>query len=329
MQKRTLGLACGLEVSALGLGCMGMSANYGPIEGRSEMIAVLRGAVDRGVTFFDTAEVYGPWTNEELVGEGLEPVRDQVVLATKFGIDIDQQTGERRNALNSRPDHIRRVAEASLKRLRTDRIDLYYQHRVDPDVPIEDVAGTVRDLIAEGKVKAFGLSEAAAGTIRRAHAIQPVAAVQNEYSLWARESEAEVLPTCAELGIGFVPWSPLGQGFLTGQIRPDATFEKSDVRSWFPRFAPDAMQTNFALVELVTRVAKRKGATPAQIALAWILAQGPMIVPIPGTRKLTRLEENLASAEIELSPSDLNEINAAAAEVRIAGGRANGHEEYR
>lgn len=328
MQKRQLGNA-GPLVSAIGLGCMGMSAGYGPPQDRNEMIAVLRGAVDRGVTFFDTAEVYGPWTNEDLVGEGLQPVRDQVVIATKFGQNVDQQTGKRGEGYNSRPERIRQVAEGSLKRLRTDIIDLFYLHRVDPLVPIEDVAGTVKDLIAEGKVKAFGLSEVGASTIRRAHAVLPVAAVQNEYSLWARESEAEVLPACKELGISLVPWSPLGQGFLTGKIKPGATFAQADVRSWFPRFTPEAIEANYALVELVTRVGARKQATPAQVALAWLLAKGPMIVPIPGTRNIGRLEENMGAAAVSLSPEDIVEMDAAAAAVQVVGARANGREAYR
>ncbi|MDX8532775.1 aldo/keto reductase [Mesorhizobium sp. VK25A] len=324
MKKRIIGESR-LEVSAIGLGCMGMSANYGTPPDRSEMIGLLRKAVERGVTFFDTAEAYGPFTNEELVGEGLAPVRDQVVIATKFGFDIDPQTRERRG-FNSRPDHIRAVCEASLKRLRTDRIDLFYQHRVDPNVPMEDVAGTVKELTAEGKVRHFGLSEVSASTIRRAHAVQPVTAVQNEYSLWARDVEAQVLPACEELGIGLVPWSPLGQGFLTGKVAPDATFEKSDVRSWFPRFKPEAMKANQALVVLLQRVAADKGATPAQIALAWLLAKKPWIVPIPGTRKLHRLEENLASAEIELTAQDLRAIGAAASQIPVEGARGTGRE---
>jgi aryl-alcohol dehydrogenase-like predicted oxidoreductase len=326
MKTRVLGRS-GLEVSALALGCMGMSANYGPPENKSEMIALLRTAVDRGITFFDTAEVYGPFSNEELVGEGLAPVRDQVVIATKFGFDIDPETKERRG-FNSRPDHIRQVAEASLKRLRTDVIDLFYQHRVDPNVPIEEVAGTVQDLIREGKVKHFGLSEAGAATIRRAHAVQPVAALQNEYSLWARDPEAEVLPVCEELGIGFVPWSPLGQGFLTGKVNPSATFDTSDARSWFPRFTPEAMQANQALVDLLNRIAVRKRATPAQIALAWLLAQKPWIVPIPGTRKLHRLEENMAAADVVLTADDLRDIEEAASRIKVQGARGTGHEQY-
>jgi aryl-alcohol dehydrogenase-like predicted oxidoreductase len=326
MRMRKLGRN-GLDISALGLGCMGMSTNYGPSGSRDDMVALFRTAVDRGITFFDTAEVYGPFSNEELVGEGLAPVRDQVVIATKFGFDIDLATRERRG-LNSRPDHIKRVAEASLKRLRTDVIDLFYQHRVDPNVPIEDVAGAVKELVDEGKVRHFGLSEAGAATIHRAHAGQPVAAVQNEYSLWARDSEAEVLPICEELGIGFLPWSPLGQGFLTGKVDPNATFDKSDVRSWFPRFTPEAMKANQALVDLLNRIAVRKQATSAQIALAWLLAQKPWIVPIPGTRKLHRLEENMASADVELTVDDLREIDGAASKIEVQGARGTGHEQY-
>ncbi|MFL9826251.1 aldo/keto reductase [Rhodoplanes sp. SY1] len=326
MKARDLGRS-GLRVSALGLGCMGMSANYGTPGDKGAMIALLRDAVDRGVTFFDTAEVYGPFTNEELVGEGLAPVRDKVVIATKFGFDIDPVTAERRG-FDSRPDHIRTAVEASLVRLRTDVIDLLYQHRVDPGTPIEDVAGAVKDLIAEGKVRYFGLSEAGATTIRRAHAVQPVAAVQSEYSLWARDPEAEVLPACRELRIGFVPWSPLGQGFLTGTVAPGQAFTTSDVRSWFPRFTPEAMKANQALVDLITRVADRKGVTPAQIAIAWLLAQDPWIVPIPGTRKPSRLEENLAAAEIVLAPEELDELTTAAAGIEIVGGRGTGHEQY-
>jgi aryl-alcohol dehydrogenase-like predicted oxidoreductase len=306
---------------------MGMSTNYGPPEDKGEMITLLRQAVERGVTFFDTAEVYGPFSNEELVGEGLAPVRDQVMIATKFGFDLVPETGVRRG-LNSRPGHIRAVAEASLRRLKTEVIDLLYQHRVDPNVPIEDVAGTVKDLIAEGKVRCFGLSEAAAETIRRAHAVQPVTALQSEYSLWARDPEAAVLPVCEELGIGFVPWSPLGQGFLTGKVDPDATFDKSDVRSRFPRFTPEAMRTNQALIGLVQHLAAVKGATPAQIALAWLLAQKPWIVPIPGTRKLHRLEENMAAADVELTPADLDEITTAASTIEIKGARGTGAEKY-
>jgi len=326
MQKRKLGKS-GLEVSALGLGCMGMSANYGPPENRQEMIALIQTAVDLGVTFFDTAEVYGPFTNEELVGEALASMRDEVVIATKFGFDIDPQTHER-HGFNSRPEHIRKVVEASLKRLRTDRIDLLYQHRVDPKVPIEEVASTVKDLIAEGKVKHFGLSEASAQTIRRAHAVQPVAALQSEYSLWARDPEAEVLPTCEALGIGFVPWSPLGQGFLTGKVDVGTTFVSSDVRSWFPRFTPEAIQANQPIVHLLGDIAVRKHATPAQIALAWLLAQKPWIAPIPGTRKMHRLVENLGAAAIELTPDDLRNIDAAATKIEVQGARGTGHEIY-
>ncbi|ACL60964.1 aldo/keto reductase [Methylobacterium nodulans] len=324
MHKRSLG---SLDVSAIGLGCMGLSMNYGPATDVKEGVDLIRAAFDRGVTLFDTAEVYGPFTNEELVGQALAPVRDRVVIATKFGFAIDPQTRERRG-LDSRPGHIREVVEASLKRLRTDRIDLLYQHRVDPEVAIEDVAGTVKDLIAEGKVLHFGLSEAGAGTIRRAHAVQPVAAVQSEYSLWARDPEAEVLPVCEELGIGFVPWSPLGQGFLTGKVDPNATFDKSDVRSWFPRFTPEAMKVNQALVDLLNRIAERKQVTSAQIALAWLLAQKPWIVPIPGTRKLHRLEENLASADVSLSADDLREIEDAASKIEVLGARGTGQETY-
>src|SRR5208337_3397201 len=319
MRTRKLGNS-GLEVSALGFGCMGMSTNYGPSDNKQKMIGVLRAAVDRGVTFFDTAEVYGPFTNEELVGKALAPVRDRVVIATKFGFDIDPHTKERRG-LNSRPEHIRQVVEESLKRLNTQVIDLYYQHRVDPTVPIEDVAGTVRDLITAGRVTHFGLSEASAETIRRAHAVQPVAAVQSKYSLWARDPEPEILPTCEELGIGFVPWSPLGQGFLTGKVNADMTFASSDVRSRFPRFTPEARKANQPLVELLQRIAERKKATPAQIALAWLLAQKPWIVPIPGTRKLERLEENIGAAKVELTSDDLREIDEAASRIEVKGAR--------
>jgi aryl-alcohol dehydrogenase-like predicted oxidoreductase len=324
MQKRKLG---NLEVSALGLGCMGMSANYGPPADRQEMIALIRAAVDHGVTLFDTAESYGPFTNEDLVGEALAPVRNQVVIATKFGHNIDPETGQRRG-FNSRPEHIRQVAEESLKRLKTDIVDLFYQHRVDPNVPIEDVAGAVKNLIQEGKVRHFGLSEAGPQTIRRAHAVQPVAAVQSEYSLWTRDPEAEVLPTCEELGIGFVPWSPLGQGFLTAKVDSVMTFDAADVRSRFPRFTPDARKANQPLVDLLSRVATRKHATPAQIALAWLLAQKPWIVPIPGTRKLQRLEENLAAATVQLKPEHLNEIDATAAKIKVHGARGHGQERY-
>lgn len=326
MQKRALGNS-GLEVSALGLGCMGMSANYGPSPDKQTMIALLRTAVERDVTFFDTAETYGPFTNEELVGEALAPLRDQVVIATKFGFSFGPN-GERLEGLNSRPEHIKQVADASLKRLKTDVIDLFYQHRVDPSVPIEEVAGAVKDLIQEGKVKHFGLSEAGAQTIRRAHAVQPVAAVQNEYSLWARDPEAEVLPVCDELGIGFVPWSPLGQGFLTGKVDPTMTFDRSDVRSWFPRFTPENRTANQALVDLLGEIATLKGATPAQIALAWLLAQKPWIVPIPGTRKLERLDENLGAANVELTADDLRAIDAAASRIEVHGARGTGRERY-
>ena len=320
MQTRTLGNS-GLKVSAIGLGCMGMTSAYGPPADRQDMIALLRAAVERGVTFFDTAEAYGPFANEELVGEALAPLRERVVIATKFGFDIDLQTGARGSGVNSRPGHIKAVAEAALKRLRTDRIDLFYQHRVDPDVPMEDVAGAVRDLIAEGKVKHFGLSEAGAGSIRRAHAVQPVAAVQSEYSLWWRGAESEVLPTLQELGIGFVCFSPLGAGFLTGKIDEHTTFESTDFRNAVPRFAPDALKANMALVELVRSVAVRKGATPAQIALAWLLAQQPWIVPIPGTTRLHRLDENLGALAVELTAGDLQEIDRAAAAIPLQGAR--------
>ncbi|OUJ11612.1 aldo/keto reductase [Acetobacter sp. DsW_063] len=326
MKMRELGRG-GLTVSALGLGCMGMSANYGVPGDKAEMIRLLRDAVDHGVTFFDTAETYGPFVNEELVGEGLAPVRDKVVIATKFGFDIDPATGAR-NGFTSKPAHIRQVVDGSLKRLRTDVIDLLYQHRVDPETPIEDVAGTVKDLIAEGKVKHFGLSEAGPQTIRRAHAEQRVTALQSEYSLWARDVEAEVLPTCRELGIGFVPWSPLGQGFLTGTVKAGQSFGKDDVRSWFPRFTPEAMQANQALVDVVTGVAAAKGLTPAQIALAWLLAQDSSIVPIPGTTKLHRLEENIASADVELTAAELRHLADAADSIPIQGGRGTGKEQY-
>jgi aryl-alcohol dehydrogenase-like predicted oxidoreductase len=319
MQKRILGKS-GLEVSAIGLGCMGMSFSYGPPKDKGEMIALLRGAVERGVTFFDTAEVYGPFINEELVGEALAPVRDQVVIATKFGFAIgaDPRSAP---ALNSRPDHIKAVADASLKRLRTDTIDLFYQHRVDPDVPIEDVAGAVGDLIRAGKVKHFGLSEAGAQTIRRAHAVQPVAALQSEYSLWWRPAEAEVIPTLEELGIGMVPYSPLGRGFLTGAINATTTFAKDDFRSTLPRFAPEAVKANLAVVELLAQIATEKQATPAQIALAWLLAQKPWIAPIPGTTKLNRLDENIAAASVNLTAGDLQRIEDAAAQITIEGAR--------
>jgi aryl-alcohol dehydrogenase-like predicted oxidoreductase len=320
MQKRKLGKR-NLEVSALGLGCMGMSANYGPPADKQEMIGIIRAAVDRGVTFFDTAEVYGPFVNEELVGEALAPFRGQVVIATKFGFDLDPETAQRRGGLNSQPVHIKAVAEASLKRLKVDAIDLFYQHRVDPNVPIEQVAGAVKDLIAEGKVKHFGLSEPGAQTIRRAHAVQPVTAVQSEYSLWYRGPEAEILPTLEELGIGFVPFSPLGAGFLTGKMDETTQFDSSDFRARVPRFAPEALKANLALVDLLRDVAERKGTTPAQIALAWLLAQKPWIVPIPGTTKLHRLDENLGAVAIELTSDDLRGINAAASKIPLQGAR--------
>ncbi len=320
MQKRKLGNS-NLEVSALGLGCMGMSSAYGPAADKQEMIALLRTAVERGVTFFDTAEVYGPFANEELVGEALVPLRDQVVIATKFGFDLDPNTASRTGGLNSRPEHIKQVAEASLRRLRTDVIDLFYQHRVDPNVPIEDVAGAVKDLIQEGKVRHFGLSEAAAKTIRRAHAVQPVTAVQSEYSLWTRDPEAEVLPTLEELGIGFVPFSPLGAGFLTGKIDTNTTFHGTDFRNISPRFTLEARKANQALVDLLGKVAEQKQATPAQIALAWLLAQKPWIVPIPGTTKLHRLEENIGAANVELTADDLRELEDAAAKIQVQGAR--------
>ena len=321
MQKRKLGNS-NLEVSALGLGCMGMSDSYGPPADRQEMVALLRSAVERGVTFFDTAEVYGPFTNEELVGEALSPVRDQVVIATKFGFKLNPGGG-----VDSRPEHIKEVAEASLKRLRTDVIDLFYQHRVDPDVPIEDVAGAVKDLIQEGKVKHFGLSEAGVQTIRRAHAVQPVTALQSEYSLWTRAPEAEVLPTLEELGIGFVPFSPLGRGFLTGKMDEKTTFESSDFRNALPRFTPEARKANHVLVDLLGEIAKQKNATPAQIALAWLLAQKPWIVPIPGTTKLHRLEENIGAVDLELTPDDLGEIDRAASKITVHGDRYPEHME--
>lgn len=307
-----------LTVSALGLGCMGLNYHRGPAPDRKEMIALVRAAVERGVTFFDTAEVYGPFTNEELVGEALEPVRNKAVIATKFGYDLGPAgTG----GLNSRPERIRLAAEESLKRLRVDAIDLYYQHRVDPDVPIEDVAGAVKDLIAQGKVKHFGLSEAGASTIRRAHAVQPVAAIQSEYSLWWRQPEAEVLPVCEELGIGFVPFSPLGRGFLTGKIDETTSFGGNDNRASLPRFTPEARKANRPVVELLEEIAAKHHATPAQIALAWLLAQKPWIVPIPGTTKLGRLDENIAAASLELTPDDLGHIEKAAAKITVAGDR--------
>jgi aryl-alcohol dehydrogenase-like predicted oxidoreductase len=319
MQKRKLGKS-NLEVSAIGLGCMGMSFGYGPPKNKQEMISVIRSAVELGVTFFDTAEVYGPFTNEELVGEALAPVREQVVIATKFGFKFDSETGKQAG-LDSRPEHIKQVAEASLKRLRTNVIDLLYQHRVDPDVPIEDVAGAVKDLIQEGKVKHFGLSEAGVQTIRRAHAVQPVTALQSEYSLWWREPEAEIIPALEELGIGFVPFSPLGKGFLTGKIDENTTFDSTDFRNTVPRFAPEARKANRALVDLLETIAQRKKATSAQIALAWLLAQKPWIVPIPGTTKLHRLQENVAAASIELSQGDLREIESATSEITVQGAR--------
>jgi aryl-alcohol dehydrogenase-like predicted oxidoreductase len=318
MQKRKLGNS-GLEVSALGLGCMGMSYAYGVTPDRQEMISLLRAAVDRGVTFFDTAEVYGPFTNEELVGEALAPVRDQVVIATKFGFKISAEG--KQVGVDSRPEHIREVAEASLQRLRTDRIDLFYQHRVDPEVPIEEVAGAVKALIDEGKVKHFGLSEAGVPTIRRAHAVQPVAALQSEYSLWWRRPEEETLAALEELGIGFVPFSPLGRGFLTGKIDENTTFESGDFRNIVPRFTPEARKANQVVVDLLRRIGEQKNATPAQVALAWLLAQKPWIVPIPGTTKLSRLEENLGAASVELTAADLAEIDGAAREIKVEGAR--------
>ncbi len=320
MQKRTLGNS-GLEVSALGLGCMRMSFGDSPVGDRQEMIAFLQAAVERGITFFDTAEVYGPYTNEELVGEALEPFRGQVVIATKFGFQLNPDGSPGWMGLNSRPEHIRQVAEASLKRLRVESIELLYQHRVDPDVPIEDVAGAVRDLIQEGKVKHFGLSEASAETIRRAHAVQPVTALQSEYSLWFREPEAEILPTLEKLGIGFVPFSPLGRGYLTGKIDENTTFDSSDIRSRSPRYTPEARKANQVVIDLLTRIGEQKGATPAQIALAWLLAQKPWIVPIPGSRKLERLEENIGAVYIELTAGDLREIEEALAKMTIQGDR--------
>ena len=320
MQKRKLGNS-NLEVSALGLGCMGMSFGYGPPADKQEMISLIRSAVERGVTFFDTAEVYGPFTNEELVGEALAPFRGQVVIATKFGWKPASDGESRWSELDSRPEHIKEVAEGSLKRLRVDAIDLFYQHRVDPDMPIEDVAGAVKDLIQEGKVKHFGLSEAGVQTIRRAHAVQPVTALQSEYSLWWRGPEEDVLPALEELGIGFVPFSPLGRGFLTGKMNENTTFESSDLRNTLPRFTPEARKANKALVHLRGEIAKRKKATPAQIALAWLLAQKPWIVPIPGTTKLHRLEENIGAAAIELTSDDLREIETAASQIKVEGAR--------
>jgi len=317
MKKRKLGNS-NLEVSSVGLGCMGMSVSYGPPADKQEMISLIRTAVERGITFFDTAEAYGPFKNEELLGEALAPVRDQVAIATKFGFKFE---GDKQSGTDSRPEHIKEVAEASLKRLKTDHIDLFYQHRVDPAVAIEEVAGAVKDLIQEGKVKHFGLSEAGVQTIRRAHAVQPVTALQSEYSLWWREPEAEVLPTVEELGIGFVPFSPLGRGFLTGKIDENTTFDSSDFRNSVPRFTPEARKANQALVDLLSRVAERKKATPAQIALAWLLAQKPWIVPIPGTTKAQRLEENIGAAAVELTSDDLREIDDAASTITVQGAR--------
>jgi aryl-alcohol dehydrogenase-like predicted oxidoreductase len=320
MQKRKLGNN-NLEVSALGLGCMGMSFSYKPFPEKHEAIALIRAAVDRGVTFFDTAEVYGPFTNEELVGEALAPVRDKVVIATKFGFDINPDGSQGGKGLNSQPEHIKQAAEGSLNRLKTDYIDLFYQHRVDPSVPIEEVAGAVKELIQQGKVRHFGLSEAGVQTIRRAHAVQPVTALQSEYSLWWRKPEAEVIPALEELGIGLVPFSPLGKGFLTGKIDESRTFDKADIRSTIPRFTPEARKANQALVDLLGRIAAQKKATPAQIALAWLLAQKPWIAPIPGTTKLHRLEENIGSVEVELTAGDLREIDSAASKISIEGAR--------
>lgn len=323
MQKRILGKS-GLEVSALGLGCMGMSFSYGPPKDKEEMISLLRTAVERGITFFDTAEVYGPFTNEELVGEALAPLRDRVVIATKFGFDTSVDPRAMKGSgpvLNSRPEHIKEVAEASLKRLRTDVIDLFYQHRVDPDVPIEEVAGAVKELIREGKVKHFGLSEAGVQTIRRAHAVHPVAAVQNEYSLWFRRPEEGLLQTLEELGIGLVPYSPLGKGFLTGKMDENTTFDSTDFRSTLPRFTPEALKANQALVDLLGKIAAEKNATPARIALSWLLAQKPWIVPIPGTTKLERLDENIGAVAVELTIDDLSNIERAAAQIKVQGER--------
>jgi aryl-alcohol dehydrogenase-like predicted oxidoreductase len=321
MKKRKLGNR-NLEVSALGLGCMRMSFGDAPVGTREEMIALLHDAVDRGITFFDTAEVYGPFTNEELVGEALEPFRGKVVIATKFGFKHDPDKGPGpRTGLDSRPEQIKRVADASLKRLRVEALDLFYQHRVDPDVPIEDVAGTVKDLIQAGKVKHFGLSEASAETIRRAHAVQPITAVQSEYSMWWRAPEEDVLPACEELGIGFVPFSPLGKGFLTGKVDENTTFAENDVRSRIPRFSPEAIRANQALLDLMAQIAEKKGATMAQIALAWLLAQKPWIVPIPGSRKLERLEENIGAVDVELTADDLQEVESALSEITVQGAR--------
>jgi aryl-alcohol dehydrogenase-like predicted oxidoreductase len=320
MEKRTLGKS-DLEVSAIGLGCMGMSSAYGPAADKGEMIKLIRAAHDLGVTHFDTAEAYGPFVNEELVGEALQPIRDKVTIATKFGFDIDLETGARRGGTNSRPGHIKQVANAALKRLRTDTIDLFYQHRVDPNVPIEDVAGALKELISEGKVKHFGMSEAAVQTIRRAHAVQPVTAVQSEYSLFFRGPETELLPALEELGIGFVPFSPLGAGFLTGKIDENTRFDPTDFRNMVPRFTAEARKANMVLVDLVKSVAERKKATPAQIALAWLLAQKPWIVPIPGTTKPHRLEENLGAANVELSEADLKQIDEASSSMKLEGAR--------
>jgi aryl-alcohol dehydrogenase-like predicted oxidoreductase len=324
MQKRKLGNS-NLEVSAIGLGCMGMSYGLGPAGDRKEMISVIRAAVERDVTFFDTAEIYGPFTNEELVGEALMPFRGRVAIATKFGFKTDPN-GPR--GFDSRPEHIKQVAEASLKRLRVDAIDLLYQHRVDPNVPIEAVAGALKDLITEGKVKHFGLSEAAAATIRRAHAVQPVTAVQSEYSLWTRDPEAEVLPTCEQLGIGFVAYSPLGKGFLTSKIDAEMSFDASDVRSWFPRFTRDPRKANQSILDLLSRAAAQRNVSSAQIAIAWLLAQKPWIIPIPGTRRLGRLDENLAALKIALTADGLREIDAATSEIKVQGARGTGHERY-
>jgi aryl-alcohol dehydrogenase-like predicted oxidoreductase len=324
MEKRKLGQT-GLEVSAIGLGCMGMSFGYGPAADKREMIAVIRSAVERGVTFFDTAEVYGPFTNEELVGEALAPFRGQVAIATKFGFRLDPGGGPGWKGLDSRPEHVKEVADASLRRLRVDAIDLFYQHRVDPEVPIEEVAGAVGDLIREGKVKHFGLSEAGAQTIRRAHAVHPVTALQSEYSLWWRRPEADVLPALEELGIGLVPYSPLGKGFLTGKIEESTTFDSTDFRNVLPRFAPEARRANRAMVDLLARIAERKHATPAQIALAWLLAQKPWIVPIPGTTKPARLEENIGAAAVELTAADLGEMEVAASRITLEGARYPEH----
>jgi aryl-alcohol dehydrogenase-like predicted oxidoreductase len=323
MEMRHLGKS-GLEVSAIGLGCMGLSFGYGPAVAKQQGISLIRSAVELGVTFFDTAEVYGPFTNEELVGEALAPFREEVVIATKFGFDVDPKTREQRG-LNSRPKHIKEVADGSLKRLKTDRIDLFYQHRVDPNVPIEDVAGAVKDLIQEGKVKHFGLSEPGVRTIRRAHAVQPVAAIQSEYSLWWREPEKEVLPTLQELGIGFVPFSPLGKGFLTGAINENTRFDSNDFRNIVPRFTPEARKANQALVALLAEIAANKHATSAQIALAWLITQKPWIVPIPGTTKLDRLKENVAAADLELTPDDLREIDGALSSITVEGDRYPEH----